>query len=181
MVLADGEDDGLAHLTADGITQGVFEEGLAEDLVRGGREELLLKLADAIDLLVVALRLCAFLFRSTDDITRIRQQLRGHFRAAIHHGRIDEEAVLHAIEQRVAIRGVAFLAAEGAVGVQHETALILTRVFAMGLFLVEILEVITRCGGEAELVTDEVIKHRPGIAADAAVGFVGDDEIEVGG
>jgi hypothetical protein len=45
VVLADGEDDGLADLAADRVAQGVFQEGLAEELVGGFGEEALLELA----------------------------------------------------------------------------------------------------------------------------------------
>ena len=51
----------------------------------------------------------------------------------------------------------------------------------VGFVLVELLEVIARRGGEAELVADEVVEHGAGVAADGAVRFVGDDEVEVGG
>ena len=49
-----------------------------------------------------------------------------------------------------------------------------------GLRAVEPLEVVARRGGQAELVADEVVEHGAGIAADGAVRFVGDDEVEVG-
>ena len=76
---------------------------------------------------------------------------------------------------------LAIVATEGAVGIEHETALELARVFGGGLVLVELLEVVERCGREAELVADKVIEHGAGITADGAVRFVGDDEVEVGG
>ena len=50
----------------------------------------------------------------------------------------------------------------------------------VGFGLVELLEVVARRGGEAELVADEIIEDGAGIAADGAVRFVGDDEVEVG-
>ena len=49
-----------------------------------------------------------------------------------------------------------------------------------GFGLVEPLEVVARRGGEAELVADEVVEHGAGVAADGAVRFVGDDQVEVG-
>ena len=101
--------------------------------------------------------------------------------AGIHDGGIDEEAILHAIKQGVAEGGLAVVAAKSAVGIEHETALELTRVFGGWLLLVEFLEVVERRGGKAELVTDEVVKDGTRIAADGAVRFVGDDEVEVGG
>ena len=51
----------------------------------------------------------------------------------------------------------------------------------VGLSLFELLEVIARRGGEAELVADEVVEDGAGIAADRTVRLVGDDEVEVGG
>ena len=45
MFLADGKDDGLTNLTADGVAQGIFKEGLTEELVGCLREEALFKLA----------------------------------------------------------------------------------------------------------------------------------------
>ena len=89
-------------------------------------------------------------------------------------------AVLHAVEQRVAEGRLAVLAAEGAVGVEQQAALGFARVAGGGLGLVEPLEVVARRGGEAELVADEVVEDGAGIAADGAVRFVGDDEVEVG-
>ena len=50
----------------------------------------------------------------------------------------------------------------------------------VGLGLVEPLEVVARRGGQAELVADEVVEDGAGVAADGAVRFVGDDEVEVG-
>ena len=87
---------------------------------------------------------------------------------------------LHAIKQGVAERGLAVVATEGAVGIEQQAALELARIFGRGLVLVELFEVIARRGGEAELVADEVVEDGAGVAADGAVRFVGDDEIEVG-
>ena len=44
VILADGEDDGLADLFADWIAQGVFQKGLAEELIGGISEEALFEL-----------------------------------------------------------------------------------------------------------------------------------------
>ena len=63
MVLADGEDDGLANFAADGVAQGVFEKGFAEELVGGLREETLLELALLERLVVVV----AFVVLERDD------------------------------------------------------------------------------------------------------------------
>ena len=46
--------------------------------------------------------------------------------------------------------------------------------------LVEPLEVVAWRGSEAELVANEVVENGAGIAADGAVGFVGDDQVEIG-
>ena len=50
----------------------------------------------------------------------------------------------------------------------------------VGFALVEPLEVVARRGGQAELVADEVVEDGAGVAADGAVRFVGDDQVEVG-
>ena len=71
-------------------------------------------------------------------------------------------------------------AAKGAVGIEHQPALGLARVAGWWVGLVEAFEVVAGRGGEAEFVADEVVEHRARIAADGAVGFVGDDQIEVG-
>ena len=52
--MADGEDDGLADLPTDRIAQGVFQEGLAEELVGGVGEKALLELALLEGLLLVS-------------------------------------------------------------------------------------------------------------------------------
>ena len=176
VVLADGEDDGLADLAADRIAQGVFQKGLAEELVGGVGEEALLELALLEGLLLVF----AGVVGERDDEALFGKQLGGDLGAGIHHRGIDQEAVLHAIEQGVAEGRLAVLAAEGAVGVEQQAALGLARVAGGGLGAVEPLEVVARRGGEAELVADEVVEDGAGIAADGAVRFVGDDEIEVG-
>ena len=45
----------------------------------------------------------------------------------------------------------------------------------------EVFEVVAWGGGEAEFAADEEVEDGAGVAADGAVGFVGDDEVEVGG
>jgi hypothetical protein len=54
--LADGEDDGLADLPADRIAQGVFQVGIAEELVGGVGEKAFLELALLERLLLVLAR-----------------------------------------------------------------------------------------------------------------------------
>jgi hypothetical protein len=53
VVLADGEDDRLADFAADRVAQGVFQKGLAQELVGGVGEETLLELALLEGLLLV--------------------------------------------------------------------------------------------------------------------------------
>ena len=95
VVLADGEDDGLADLAADRIAQGVFEEGLAEELVGGVGEEALLELALLEGLLLVL----AVVVGERDDEALFGEQFGGDLGAGIHHRRIDQEAFLHAVQQ----------------------------------------------------------------------------------
>ena len=88
-------------------------------------------------------------------------------------------AVPHPIEQRVAEGGLAAVAAEGAVGVEQQAPLGLVGGVHEAAGTVEAPQVVARRGGEAELVADEVVEDGAGVAADRAVRFVGDDEIEV--
>jgi len=46
---------------------------------------------------------------------------------------------------------------------------------------VEFFEVIARGGDEPQFVADKIIEDRARVAADGAMGLVGDDEIEIGG
>ena len=50
----------------------------------------------------------------------------------------------------------------------------------VGFALSKLLEVVARRGREAELVADEVVEDGAGVAADGAVRFVGDHQVEVG-
>ena len=72
VVLADREDDRLADLPADRIAQGVFQEGLAEELVGGVGEEALLELALLESLLLVF----AGIVLELDDETHPRRAAR---------------------------------------------------------------------------------------------------------
>ena len=154
MVLTDGEDDGLADLAADGITEGVFEERLAKYLVGGLRKEALLELALLERLLLILARVVG----KRDDESFFGEQFGGDLRAGIHHGGIDQEAFLHAVQQGIAEGGLAVLAAEGAVGVEQQTPLGLARVASGGAAVLEPLQVVTGCSGEAKLVADEVVE-----------------------
>ena len=178
VVLADGEDDGLADLAADGIAQGVFQERLAEELVGGVGEE---RFSNS--------RCLKASFWSSpsssvkvDDEALFGKQLGGDLGAGVHHGGVDQEAVLHAVQQGVAEGGLArprsrrcgrYRAAGGARASRGS--------LVVGFVLVEVLEVVPRRGGEAELVADEVVEDGAGVAADGAVRFVGDHEVEIGG
>ena len=176
MVLADGEDDGFADFPADGIAEGVFQKGLAEKLVGGVGKETLLELALLEGLLLVF----AGIVGERNDEAFLGEQFRGDFGAGVHHCGVDQVALLHAVQQGVAEGRLAVLAAESAVGVQQQAALSLARVAGAGIGTVEPSEVVARRGGEAELVADEVVEDGAGIAADGAVRFVGDDQIEIG-
>ncbi len=175
VVLADREDDGLADFAADRVAQGVLEESLTEDGVGGVGEESFLELALFEGLLLVL----AGVVVERDDEALIGEQLRGDFRASVHHGRVDQVAVFHAVEQGIAEGRLAALAAEGAVGVQKQAALGLARVAGAGVAGVEAPQVVPGRGGQAQLVADEVVEHRAGVAADGAVGLVRDHEVEV--
>ena len=113
-----------------GIAQGVFEEGLAEELVGGVGEERLLELA-----LLVRLSCWSspFVVLELRRRSPLRKAAGGDVAAGIDDGGIDEEAILHAIEQGVAEGRLAVLAAEGAVGVEQQAALDLARVPGGGL------------------------------------------------
>ena len=177
VVLADGKDDRLADLAAHGIAQRVLQEGLAEDPVGRFGEEAPLELA----LLVRLFLLLPGVIGDGDDETLVRQQLCRHLGTGVHHGGVDQVAVLHAVEQRVPEGGLPALAAEGAVGVHQQPALGFARVPRRGAGPVEALQVVPGRRGKAELVADEVVEHRAGVSADGAVRLVGDHEIEVGG
>src|SRR4030042_1671291 len=57
----------------------------------------------------------------------VGKQLCGDLGAGIHHRGVDQVTFLHAVEQRVAVGGLAVLAAERGVGVQRQPALGLQR------------------------------------------------------
>jgi hypothetical protein len=44
---------------------------------------------------------------NVDDEALVGQQLGGDLGAGVHHGGVDQEAVLHAVEQRIAEGGLA--------------------------------------------------------------------------
>src|SRR5712691_898452 len=95
VILADSEDDGLADLAADRIAQGIFQKGLAEQLVRGVGEEALLELALLEGLLLVF----AGIVGERDDEALFGKQFGGDLGAGIHHRGIDQVAFLDAVQQ----------------------------------------------------------------------------------
>ncbi len=115
-----------------------------------------------------------------DDKPLLRKQFGRDRGARIHDGRIDQKAIFHAVKQRIAERGLTVFAAEGAVGIEQQTALRFAWVARSRRSLVEALEIIARRGREAELVADEIVEHGARIAADGTMRFVGNDQIEIG-
>ena len=73
------------------------------------------------------------------------------------------------------------VAAEGAVGIEKQSAFELARIPGGRRVLVELLEIITWRGSEAQLVADEIVEDGAGVAADGPMRLIGDDEIEIGG
>ena len=94
MHLANREHDGLAHFAANRVAQRVLHEGLAEDLIGAFGKEALLELA----LLEGFLLVLALVVLEFDHEAVFRQQLGGDFATRVHHGRIDQESVLHPIQ-----------------------------------------------------------------------------------
>ncbi len=176
VVLADGEDDGFSDFAADGIAQGVFQKRFAEQCVGFRGEEALLELA----LMETLLAVLPVFVGERDDEAIFGKQLRRHAGAGIDDDGIDEIAVSHAIQQRVAEGGLAVLAAEGAIGVEQQAALGFAGIAGGGGGRIEVLEVVLGRGGEAELVADEVFEDGTGVSTDGTVGFIGNHEIEVG-
>jgi hypothetical protein len=118
--------------------------------------------------------------RERDDKALVGKEFGGDPGTGVHHSRTNEEALFHAVQQGVSEGGLAVLAAEGTVGIQQQAAFALTRIAGARIGTVEPAEVVARRGAEAEFVAHEVVEDGAGIAADGAVRFVGDDEIEVG-
>ena len=176
VVLADGKDDRLADLTADGVPQGVFKERLAEELIGGIGEKALLELALLKDLLLIL----AGVVGERDDESLVGKQLSCDACAGIHDRGIDQVALFHAVQQGVAESRLAVLAPEGAVGVEEQTALALAWVAGSRVRAVEPPQVVAGRGGQDELPADEVVEHCAGVATDGAVRFVGDHQVEVG-
>jgi len=176
VVLADRKDDRLADLTANWVAQGVFEKRLAEELIGGIGEETLLELALLEDLLLIL----AGIVRERDDESLVGKQLRRDPGAGIHDRGVDQVALFHAVQQRVTEGRLAVLAPERTVGIEQQAALGLARVARSRIRAVEPPQVVARRGGQAELPADEVVEDRTSVAADGAVRFVGDHQIEVG-
>ena len=175
VVLADCEEDGFADLTTYRVPESVFEEGLAEDLVGGFREEASLELALPIGLFVVL----AVVIGERYDEALFGEEFGSNFGARVHHCWIDEETVSYPVDQRVAKGRLPALAAEGPVGVHEKAAFGLAWVPCPGFVGVEALQIVARCCGESEFVTNEIIEHGAGVATDGTVGLVGDHQVEV--
>ena len=176
VLLAHGEDDGLAHLAADRVAQGVLEEGAAEERVRGRGEEALPEIALVERLLAL---LAARLVEGAHGVALVREELRGHLGAGVHHGGVHEDVVAHAVEQGVAEGGLAALAAERAVGVEQQPALGLARIARRGP--VQALQVVPRRGREPQLPAREILEDGARVAPDGAVRLVRNHEVEIRG
>ncbi len=95
MILADGEDDGLADFTTDWVTQGMFQESAAKKKVGRIGEELLLELPFPVAFLMAL----AGVVPEGDDESFFGEEGSGHLRARIDHGGVDQTIVLDAVEQ----------------------------------------------------------------------------------
>ena len=120
VILTHGKDDGFANLTADRVAIRVLQKCFAEKLIGGVGEKALLELA-LFESFFLIFTLIVF---EIYDETLFRQKLCGDFTAGIHDGWIDKVAIFNAIEQGIAEGGLAVLAAEGAVGVEQQTAFV---------------------------------------------------------
>ena len=161
VVLADGEDDGLAGLTADRITQGMGKEGAAKKAIGRIGEEVFLELPLPVGFFPVLTGVVA----ERRDEALFGEEGGGHFRARIHHGRVDQIAVFYAIEQRIAESGLRTLAAEGAVCVHQQATFDLAWSVRSGAGM-GALQVVAGRGGQSQLVTHEIVEDGTRISAD---------------
>ena len=134
VILTNGEDDGFANLAADGIAVRMLQKYFAEKLVGGIGKKAFFEFALFENLFLV---FTLFVFEVYDK-PLFRQELCGDLAAGIHDGGIDQEAIFHAIEQRVAERGLSIIAAEGAVSAKQQAPLEFTRIFGGGFGFFEI-------------------------------------------
>ena len=104
----------------------------------------------------------------------------GYVRPSIDDGRVDQIAILDAVEQGVAKGGLSTFAAEGAIGVEQEAPFGITRVAGRGTGLAGTLQIVAGRCGQPELVAHEEVEHRAGVAANRTVCFVGDYQVEIG-
>ena len=174
VVLGHAEDEGLADLAGDGVLQGVLEEGLAENCVCLAGQEFTFEILVRVNLLD---KLAVFV-RHHHGIALIGKHLGGDLRAGIGDDGVHKESISHAVQQAVAVGGFTRGAAERFIGVQQQAAFDLSRIVCANIF--DVLKVVFGCGGQAQLVADEIVEHRPAVAPDAAVGFVRDNQIKVG-
>ena len=176
MVLADGKDYRLPDFAAHRIAQGVLQKCLTEELVGTVGKKTLLELPlFECFLLVFACIVCK---RNNEPL--FREQVRSNVGTGIHHGRINQIAFFHPVEQRVAERGLAVLTTEGAVGVKQQSPLRLSGGAGSRRFFDKSLQIVARSCGKTQLVANKKIKDSAGIAANRAVRFVGYDQVEIG-
>ena len=88
------KNDRLAYLAADGIAQGILQEGLAEDLVRVFGKEPLFERALFEGLLLIFTRVVG----EGHDEPVFGEQLGGYFRSGVNHGGVDQIAIPYAVE-----------------------------------------------------------------------------------
>ena len=101
-----------------------------------------------------------------NDKALFGEERRCDFGARVDNCRIDQETILHAIEQRIAEGWMAILATECAISVEQQAPLGLTRVARAWVGIVELSQVIARRCGEPKFVANEVVKHCARIATD---------------
>ena len=171
----------------------MFKKGSAEQAVGGVGEEAFLERALPVGFLLIL----AGGVGERHDESLFGEELGGHVGARVDHGRVDEKAVAHPVEQRIAEGRLPAFAAEGAIRIEQQAAFgVALRVpgpcpaagLRRGFFLsvghrrrTAALQIVARRGGQAQLGAHEIIEDRAGVAADGAMRFVGDDQIEVRG
>ena len=170
MVLAHRKDDGLADLPADRIAERILQESPAENRVGSLREKLPLEIA----LFERFLLLLPLVISEGHHKALVGEKLGGHLRPCVNNPRIDQMPIAHPVEQRVAKRRLATLAAKGAVRVEQQPVLHLTRIAQMGT-----PEVVSGRRGQPQLVANEVIEYGAGIAADRPMRLIRNHQVEV--
>jgi len=159
MVLAQGENDGFANFICDRVAQGIFKKGLSKDAVGFFREKFLFKIAGN-----KSLRFLPVFGGDGHGVAYIGKQLGGDFRSGIQHAGVYQESVFHAIEQRIAVGGVAAFAAKGGVGIPRHPALNFPGVVVPHHVLIHAFRVIPGRGGQAQFIAVEIFENRPCVA-----------------